>query len=189
MFNGVIFLATYGFNGGIFGNLLSQWEQLGVFSYVLPFLLIFALVFGILMRTKIFEENKGINGIIALSTALMALQFNFVPIFFSDIFPKLGIGISVILAGIILTGLFTDSNLTWMGIALGGITFLIIMGSSFEFGDSSFWFWFQQNLATIIISGIILIVVLGAMGRIPQPLFNPQGNSLYAKSLGHQGNG
>src|SRR3990167_5223415 len=101
MFNGVIFLATYGFNGGTFGNLLSQWEQLGVFSYVLPFLLIFALVFGILMRTKIFEENKGINGIIALSTALMALQFNFVPIFFSDIFPKLGIGISVILAGII----------------------------------------------------------------------------------------
>ena len=96
----VIFLQSFGFSGGSFGNVLSQWEQLGVFTYVLPFLLIFALIFGILQKVKIFQESKGINAVIAVSTALMALQFNFVPLFFSDIFPQLGIGLSIVLIGI-----------------------------------------------------------------------------------------
>src|SRR3989338_4351196 len=104
MFEEVIFLQSFGFFGGSFGNVLSQWEQLGVFSYVLPFLLIFALIFGILQKVNIFggaqgQSNKGINGVIAVSTALMALQFNFVPLFFRDIFPKLGVGLTVILIG------------------------------------------------------------------------------------------
>ena len=182
MFNGVVFLATYGFTGGTFGNLLSQWEQLGVFSYGLPFLLIFALVFGILQRTKIFEDNKGINGIIALSTALLALQFNFVPLFFSDIFPRLGVGLSVILAGIILTGLFTNSNMTWVGMTLGAVVFLITMGNSFEFGSSSFWFWVQQYLGTIIFVAIVIIGLLISVGKFP-PKFEDKGDSVYARGL------
>ena len=132
MLNEGVFLQVWGFSGGSFGSVLSQWEQLGVFSYVLPFLLIFALIFGILQRVKIFNESKGINAVIAVSTALMALQFNFVPVFFADIFPQLGIGLSVVLLGLILTGLFTDSNLTWMGMGLGGIIFLVIIGNYFS---------------------------------------------------------
>ena len=53
MINGV-FLQSFGFFGGGFGNLLSQLEQLGFFSYVLPFLLIFALVFGIGVGVSMF---------------------------------------------------------------------------------------------------------------------------------------
>src|SRR3989344_2042976 len=106
-----MFLDVFAFSGGSIGNLLSQWEQLGVFSYVLPFLLLFSLIFGILSRANIFKENKGINATIALAVALMALQFNAVPRFFSDIFPRLGIGLSVILVGLILIGLFTDSKM------------------------------------------------------------------------------
>ena len=149
MSSAAIFLQSFGFSGGSFGNILSQWEQLGVFSYGLPFLLIFAMVFGILERVKIFQSgeegktNRGINAIIAVSTALMALQFNFVPIFFSDIFPRLGVGLSVILIGIIVTGMFTDSNWTWMGILLGGVVFFVIMGTSFDYGSITFWFLFH----------------------------------------------
>ena len=192
MFEEVIFLQAFGFSGGSFGNVLSQWERLGVFSYALPFLLIFALIFGILQKVNIFggaqgTSNKGINGVIAVSTALMALQFNFVPRFFSDIFPQLGVGLTVVLVGIILTGMFTTSNMTWIGFALGGVIFLTIMGNSFEFGSSTFWFWFQQNFAMILIVAIILIMVLGTMGLIPNPPFDNKGNSPYAKSLGFQG--
>ena len=113
---GGMFLASFGgFYGGTFGNLLAQWEQLGVFSYVLPFLLIFALIFGILQRVDVFKGNKGINAIIALSVSLMSLQFNLVPIFQAEIFPKLGVGLSVILAVIILKGLFLEPKYTWNG--------------------------------------------------------------------------
>ncbi|MEK6819683.1 MAG: hypothetical protein AABY03_00605 [Nanoarchaeota archaeon] len=182
----VLFLQSFGFSGGSFGNVLSQWEQLGVFTYVLPFLLIFALIFGILQRVAVFksgdEPNKGINAIIAVATALMALQFNFVPLFFSDIFPKLGVGLAVILVGIIVTGMFTDSNWTWIGTALGAVVFFVIMGNSFEFGTTSFWFWIQQYIGTIIAVAILLILLFVAVGKFP-PKFEPRGDSIYARSL------
>jgi len=179
---GGIFLASFGgFYGGTFGNLLAQWEQLGVFSYVLPFLLIFALIFGILQRIDVFKGNKGINAVIALSVSLMSLQFNVVPIFFSDIFPRLGIGLSVILAMIILTGLFMEPKYSWIGLALGGVVFAIIIGTTFEFGSLPFWFWAQQNMATIIIVGILLAIVIGMIFGPPD--FQPEGKSIYARSI------
>ena len=103
-----ILLASYGFYGGAFGNMLSQWEQLGVFSYLLPFLLIFALIFGILSKLNLFGDstNKSINAIIALSVSLMSLQFGVVSVFFSEILPKLGVALAVVLVLIILLGLF-----------------------------------------------------------------------------------
>jgi hypothetical protein len=95
-----IFLASYSyFEGGAIGNMLYQWEQAGFFSYVLPFLLIFALIFGILSRLRIFtrkeegKPNNAINAILAFVVALMSLQFDFVPQFFSEVFPRLGVGL------------------------------------------------------------------------------------------------
>lgn len=176
-----MFLQIGGFYGGAFGDLLAQWEQLGVFSYVLPFLLIFALIFGLLQRIDVFKDNKGINAVIALSVSLMALQFGAVPLFFSDIFPKLGVGLSVVLVGMILTGLFTEPKLAWMGLVLGGVVFFVIMGTSFEFGSMPFWFWVQQNLATIIITGVLLAVVFGVI--FGPPGFVSEKNSPYAISL------
>ena len=109
-----LFLQSYSyFEGGAIGNILSQWEAMGFFSYVLPFLLIFAMVFGILIQLRLFRDNKTINAIIALAVGLMALQFSFVPRFFSEIFPRLGVGLVVILIIIILTGLFANPEDKW----------------------------------------------------------------------------
>jgi len=48
MFEEVLSLASYGFfQGGGIGDLFNYWEQAGVFSYVLPFLLIFCIVLRI----------------------------------------------------------------------------------------------------------------------------------------------
>ncbi len=52
MLGGLISLAWY---GGAIGDVLSSWEQAGFFSYLLPFLLIFALVFGILTQIQLFK--------------------------------------------------------------------------------------------------------------------------------------
>ena len=77
----MMFLQSFGFYGGSIGNLLAQWEQIGMFSYILPFLLLFALIFGILSRIKIFD-NKSLNTVISLAVSLMALQYDYVPRFF-----------------------------------------------------------------------------------------------------------
>ena len=154
-----------GYYGGTFGELLFQMEQAGFFSYVLPFLLIFALVFGILTRTQIFKDNKAINGVIALVVGLLSLQFDFVPIFFSEIFPRLGIGLIIILALLILAGLFFDPKnklINYSLLAVGVIIFLVVLIQTFGWvGWSSGFIWYA-NWPTII----MVIVVLGVVALV-----------------------
>jgi len=141
MLNEMIFLAPSPFfGGGAFGNLLAQWEQMGVFSYMLPFLLIFALIYGILSKMNLFgdKENKSINAIISLSVALMALQFELVTLFFSDVLPRLGVALAAVLVILILIGLFGNpENKGFMNTMMWGsfaIAIIIILQSLDVFG-------------------------------------------------------
>ena len=169
MVESILTFQVGGFYGGSIGNLLLYWEQAGFFSYILPFLLIFAIVFGILTKAKVFgEQNKGLNAVIAIAVGLLSLQFNFVPLFFSEIFPRLGIGLSVILALFILVGLFLPSKSETISnfilLAVGVIVFLVVITKTFGyFGygiGTSYWIW--DNLQWII-TAIIVIVAIGAV--------------------------
>ena len=169
-----------GFYGGNIGSLLATWEQAGVFSYVLPFLLIFAIVFGILMKIKVFGDNKGLNAVLALVIGLLALQFELVPIFFSEIFPRVGVALSVILALIILAGLFFDPadnkviNYLLLGVSV--IAFLIILPKTAGYLGWYTPYWWYANWPTILIIGGV-IAVIGAVIMStgpPKPLPNLQ---------------
>lgn len=153
MLGDVLFLQSFGyFGGGAIGNFLNQWAQAGVFSYAIPFLLIFALTFGILSKMNIFGQNsKPINAIISLSVGLMALQFPTVTVFFSSLFPAVGVGLGVILALMIISGFWMNDpeNTGWFkGMAFVSIVVVIIVflnsGSSsygwgLGFGFQTFW--------------------------------------------------
>ncbi len=103
-----------------------MWESYGVFDYALPFLLIFAVVFGILSFMKIFGNNKGVNVIIALVVGFMAIRFGWFNQFYAELFPRLGIGVVTLLAVLILVGLFIpeDERRYW-GWGLAGIAVII----------------------------------------------------------------
>jgi hypothetical protein len=172
----LISFASGGFFGGGIGQILSTWEQAGVFSYLIPFLVIFALVFGILSKMKIFEASKAVNAVIALAVGLMALQFDFVPRFFSEIFPRLGIGIAIVLVIIVLTGMFWPEGGGWVNTAMiiiGAIIVVaVLLNTSTALGWSggaSFW----QNYLDYIIIGIlaagaiILIILSGGKKKSP----------------------
>ena len=66
-------------------EVLNQWADAGVFAYLLPFLFIFAVVFGILNKTKVLGENKGVQATIALALGLLSLQFDYVSNFSSSL--------------------------------------------------------------------------------------------------------
>ncbi|MEM4325747.1 MAG: hypothetical protein QXU40_00390 [Candidatus Pacearchaeota archaeon] len=166
MFNSILFLETGTFYSNGVGAILSTWEQVGVFSYLIPFLLIFSLVFGILTKIKVFD-NRAVNGIISFSVGLLALQFNFVPLFFSKIFPKVGVGLAIILALIILVGLFFDPNnkfTNYLLLIIGFVILAIVLldtYSSLTENRPSFLDYLQYNWPTIV--GVILFFVLIAI--------------------------
>src|SRR3989344_2229777 len=57
-----------------FGTLISELQSLGVYDYFLPFLLIFAIVFAILEKTKIFGEKTNINVVVSILIALIVIS-------------------------------------------------------------------------------------------------------------------
>ena len=155
-------------------DVLQQWADYGIFYYVLPFLLIFALVFAILQKVKITgdDQGRGINAIIALTVALLSLQFDYVPLFFSVIFPKLGMGLAVLLVALIMLGLFVDykqyRGQMYIFLGIGGVTAGVILLSSLS--EYSWWtgsFW-GENLSAIV-AGIIIIAFVAIVINSAKP--------------------
>jgi len=153
-----------------FTGMLNQWDQMGIFSYALPFLLIFALVYGILSKSEIFgKENKGAVVIISLAIGLLSLVNNYVSNFFKIIMPNLAIGLSVLLCGIILVGLLwkEDKMKNWLPFvifALGAIIFIYVVYGSFSgntWGGSYIWDQYGSALVTLLILGGIIWAVIG----------------------------
>ncbi len=149
------------------GEILQDWEYWGVFEYILPGLLIFAIVFGILMRSRILgEEAKGVNTVVSLAVALLAMQSFALREFFRTIFPFAGIGIAILLVGLILTGLFHSDtdwwNYTFFGIGML-IAIIVVMSSLATYQWAGGWWW-QENWSAIvtllIIIGLVALVIL-----------------------------
>jgi len=166
MLEGLISLASYNYYGGEIGNILSQAEQMGVFSYLLPFLLIFAIVNGILSITRLFDSNKSISPIISLTVSLMALQFEFVPRFFAEIFPRLGVGLAIILVLILIMGLFSPGKEAWFGYIIFGVGTIILITILVQTAGALGWsagFWWYDNWARVAFwvgFGVIILAIL-----------------------------
>lgn len=165
-----VFLVSYAsFGGSGVGNILAKMEQAGVFQYLLPGLIIFALVYTVLSFIKVFR-NRAIISVIALTTSLLALQFDLVGLCFAEIFPRLGIALSILLIIIILGGVFfepKDGESKWIKVVLtiitiGAIIFVLIgslecMGfRGIGFLGGGFTVFYNLNWARII--GILLVV-------------------------------
>ncbi|MDP3881515.1 MAG: hypothetical protein Q8Q31_01415 [Nanoarchaeota archaeon] len=155
--------------GGYYGigNILSQWESIGAFDYLLPFLLIFALVFAILNKTNVLGEgNRAINVIISLAIGLLALQGGFVQRFFKPLFPRFAMGLAVLLVLLILVALFInlDEQKYW-NYGFGGIAAIagiIAVSNAFkDYGYYSLGYWGDN--AGWIIGGILIVGVIIAV--------------------------
>ncbi|MBS3065780.1 hypothetical protein J4229_01915 [Candidatus Pacearchaeota archaeon] len=149
-------------------DILNQWQTAGVFDYILPFLLIFSVVFGILASTNILGKQKGVNVIVSLVVGLLALRLGFVQLFFAQIFPRLGVGIGVILALLILTGLFVNKKEAryWMwGIAgVAVLIWLFVLVNSFQsVGWLGIYGGYVGDYAGLIIGLVLLIGVIIAV--------------------------
>ena len=152
-------------------DVLNIWNDVGVFSYMIPFLLLFAVVFAILDKSQILGDNKAIMSIVSASIGLLSLQFDFVSVFFADIFPKFGIGISIFLVLLIMIGFFFPKGNPfgdgqWIGWTVGiGVVIWAISSWDQWTNYSGFGWWFEENFWTIV----ILLVFAGLIFAITKP--------------------
>lgn len=147
------------FEANSIGDVLAQWEAAGFFTYLIPFLIIFALTYGILHRMKIFPKKKGVSAIIALAVGLMALQFPMVPEFFRELFPRLGVGLGIILVMLVALGMFmkSDNALPYL---VGFLVFIVVIvktsGALGWGGNFAYW----DDHWPLIIGVVFIIVVM-----------------------------
>jgi hypothetical protein len=164
---GMMFLASYGYYGGAIGNTLNRLEQMGFFAYVLPFLLLFTLVFGILSSIKLFRDNKGVDAIIALVVALMALQLDMVPVFFAQVFPRMGVALAAILVILILAGFFIDpkkAGIMYGLLGIGVIAAIAVLVSAS--GNTGFYnsYWFYEYGPMVLLGVFVVVIILIVVG-------------------------
>lgn len=147
-------------------TLLYQWESYGIFDYLLPLLLIFAVVFGLLTSTNFITKERKINLFIALAVAFLSLRFGFIE-FLSQVFPRLGVGLAVLLVLIILTAAFIPKEHMggWMiaFYTLGALIAVVVVYNAFAqlnwFGSFTFW----NDYTGVIIAVLLVIGVIIAL--------------------------
>jgi len=157
--------ADYGFQ-----NFLGQLDKIGFFSYVLPFLLIFAFVYAILSKIPTFVDNKGSVFIVSVAIGFLSLQFGLVTRFFAVIFPQLGVGLSILLAALILAGVFVQGdskNYQWIFFGLGALIFIIIVITSLSDFNFSNGFWWQEYgaLSIVVLFIVVALVVIAVLNK------------------------
>jgi len=142
---------------------------------LLPFLLVFVLIFAILQKTKILgDDKKQIDALISLAVGLILIGFKTPREFIVNLMPWLAVGAAVILVFLILYG-FVAGDLSgknipsWMKIVFGILAGLFTIGvviyvggfwdniSHYFSGGDSIW---MELILLVIIVGAILIVVL-----------------------------
>lgn len=161
-------------------DLLYYWDNIGVFQFLLPFLLVFAIVYGILSYMQIFANNRAVHMILSIVVGLMATRFPFFNDFYQEIFPRLGIGITILLALLILIGLFHTKEsgkfMPYVTLSIGAVIFIIILYQSFDiigwtstlggYGGANFVAWLIS--AALLIGVIIAVAVSGGKDTTSQ---------------------
>jgi len=177
MIEKLIFLAVgYNPDQTSLGKVFSQWSNFGVFNYILPFLLIFAVIFGMLEKMKLFEvkenpsQTKKINAVIAVVTGLIAIQFDAVPLFFSVAFPKFGMAIAILLISVLLMGMIQGNRNRFLMFVI-----LVILGGMLAVAKTLspyFGYNWQEDISYLVIPAILIggvvWVLLGSGKKKPK---------------------
>lgn len=132
---------------------LQTWQKFGLFQVVLPFLLVFAIVYGVLERTKMFgEKGPAVNAIIAFTIAMTSVLTSWFVGFITGFLPWISILAIIVIAAMMLLAMFTGdfdklvSNPTVRKIGMLAIAVAIIgilIGMAFSSG-------LQFNLAAML---------------------------------------
>ena len=160
-----------------FRNFFEDLERIGFVDVLLPFLLIFTIIFAILEKTKILGEGKknmnvGIALIFGLLVVIPHVTGNFPagmdPVeIINAALPSVSLVVVAIIALMILIGVFAHDRIMlgmtapgWIGF-FSIVTILFIFGSAAGWWSSGFMDMLESTFGSNVISIIIMLLVFG----------------------------
>lgn len=159
-----------------FVSTLDSW---GLTDVLLPFLLIFTLVFAVLEKSKLLgEEKRNLNTAIALVFALIIiiphvtgdLPAGFDPVeIINAALPAVGLFVVAIIALMIMIGVFGHERIFLGVTAPGWVMFVSVIALILIFGSAAGWWvsgfdnWLSTTFGSDAMAIVIMVVVFGVV--------------------------
>jgi hypothetical protein len=158
-------------------NMLLRLDNLGLTDILLPFLLIFVIIFAILQKTKVLgEERKNLNIIVALVVGLLVViphaTGRFPPnsdpvVIINNSLPQLSIVLVAVIFLLVLIGAF-GQDYVFLGVTMPGwitafslVVIIIIFGGSAGWWSGQFGNNLERIFGTEAIAVAIMLLVFG----------------------------
>lgn len=168
-----------------FVDLFRTLESYGLTDALLPFLLIFTILFAMLQKTRILGAGKkNFNVMVSLILAALVViphitrtypyQYDIVEIL-NKALPNVSIVVVAVVLALLLIGLF-GGEAKWMGGSLSGIiaivAFVIIV---YIFGTAAGWWenialrWWDEDAITLVVVILVFAIVIWYITREETP--------------------
>jgi hypothetical protein len=146
-----------------FEDLLKTWESQGVFNVLMPFFLVFAIVFAMLQTTKVLGGKKNIDLVIGLVAGLIFVSNQTLVKKLNDFLPTVSLLVLAGLLILILLGLFSKSGKIsplWFGLifVVVLIIFVLNLGGNKDIFSQNFFYSVDWTWVAIILIIIFLII-------------------------------
>ena len=147
---------------------LQQWQAIGIFDILIPFFLIFAIIFAILQKTQIFQGRKAIDTIVAFCFSALALINPFVADLMKVVLQNTVIAVLIMVAIMLVFGLILGAHKpkawNFFGWIIGAIIALWLVGRVADYYELYYpgtmlfsTMWWNNNLPWMI--PVLLIVI------------------------------
>ncbi len=141
--------------------ILENLAELGVYDFFMPFLLILAVVFGVLQSRKVISEEVSVNAVIAIAVSFLA-TYTLRGVFFTQLFGMAGMviaaGVTLIIL-LALLGLKPEDVFGEKGKFIGGIFALVIVIIIFLYALGNRVVMDNESVMTIIFMVFIFLAV------------------------------
>ncbi len=150
---------------------LTNWESIGVFNVLMPFLLIFTLTFAVLEKVRILGDGKrNLNLVVSLVLALLFVRNQALVTLLNSFLPNISIFMVVALMFLLLVGLWMGDqpglNKSLLGLAsIVSLIFILwavfsnVAGDWFNFLPDWIRYMDGDTKAMIIFIGLFVLLV------------------------------
>ncbi len=148
----------------------------GVYQYLLPFLLVFSIMFAILNKTKVLGGKTNIDGVVAMVGGLLLVVQQDIVETINTFLPKVSLIIVVILMFLILVALVAGKEFKGFQGAWMGLFIIVIIVALFMALNPNITFLNSIDRERLLQIGIFLGIMIGSFFLVTSAFKEEKGN-------------